>query len=41
VARRADRVHFRVTDTGIGMSPEQMVKLFQDFTQVDASTTRK
>ncbi|MET0397664.1 MAG: response regulator [Longimicrobiaceae bacterium] len=32
---------FRVADTGMGMSPEQLVKLFQDFTQADASTTRK
>ncbi|MBW3628751.1 MAG: response regulator, partial [Gemmatimonadetes bacterium] len=32
---------FRVADTGIGLRPEQIVKLFQDFTQADASTTRK
>ena len=32
VARRStDWVHFRVTDTGIGMSAEQMEKLFQEF----------
>jgi signal transduction histidine kinase/DNA-binding response OmpR family regulator len=30
-----------VSDTGIGMTPEQMGRLFQDFTQADASTTRK
>jgi CheY-like chemotaxis protein len=36
-----DWILFRVTDSGIGLGPEQIVKLFQDFTQADASTTRK
>ncbi|MFD0680335.1 MULTISPECIES: response regulator [unclassified Paenibacillus] len=32
---------FRVKDTGIGMTQEQLDKLFQPFTQADSSTTRK
>ncbi|HYH09307.1 MAG TPA: response regulator [Thermoanaerobaculia bacterium] len=37
----ADWVMFRVTDTGIGLGVEEVVRLFQPFTQADASTTRK
>ena len=34
-------IAFRVADTGIGMTPEQLDKLFQPFVQADASTSRK
>jgi signal transduction histidine kinase/CheY-like chemotaxis protein len=34
-------LHFRVQDTGIGLTAEQMSRLFQSFSQADTSTTRK
>jgi PAS domain S-box-containing protein len=34
-------LHFAVSDTGIGISDEGMDRLFQSFSQVDASTTRR
>ena len=37
----AERLLFRVTDTGIGMSPGQVARIFSPFEQADGSTTRK
>ncbi|WP_162241332.1 MULTISPECIES: response regulator [unclassified Methylobacterium] len=36
-----DWLTFQVSDTGIGMSSDQQARLFERFTQADASTTRK
>ncbi|WP_411268804.1 ATP-binding protein [Laspinema sp. D2d] len=36
-----DWIEFRVIDTGIGMTSEQMEQIFNAFTQADPSTTRK
>ncbi len=35
------QLHFSVRDTGIGIPPDRLPRLFQSFSQVDASTTRK
>ncbi len=39
-AGKQSRLEFEVRDTGIGISPEKMPKLFASFTQIDAATTR-
>ena len=41
VAAGKVELHFSVRDTGIGLSSEQMSRLFQSFSQADSSTTRK
>lgn len=37
----SQRLFFDVADTGIGMTPAQLARLFQAFTQADDSTTKK
>jgi signal transduction histidine kinase/DNA-binding response OmpR family regulator len=40
-AATGSTISFRVSDTGIGMSPAETAKLFQAFTQVDTATTKR
>ena len=40
VQDRADVVEFKVSDTGIGMTAEQLGRLFQAFAQAETSTSR-
>ncbi|HTW26655.1 MAG TPA: response regulator [Acetobacteraceae bacterium] len=41
VRREAGQIAFTVSDTGIGMTEEQLGRLFQAFSQADSSTTRR
>lgn len=41
IGRRGDDVRFAVMDSGIGMTEEQLQRLFTAFEQADSSTTRK
>ncbi len=40
-AEDRDWIRFEVADTGIGMTPEQQIKVFEEFSQADSSTTRE
>jgi PAS domain S-box-containing protein len=41
ITKEAITITFSIADTGIGMSPEELDKLFHSFSQTDASNTRK
>ena len=41
IEARGSELHVAVKDSGIGLTPEGMAKLFQSFSQADSSTTRK
>jgi signal transduction histidine kinase len=41
VADGREWIELSVSDTGIGMTPEQQAKLFEEFSQADSSTARR
>jgi signal transduction histidine kinase len=41
MANGRDVIELSVSDTGIGMTPEQQAKLFEEFTQADATTAQR
>jgi signal transduction histidine kinase len=41
IANGSDWIELAVIDSGIGMTPEQLTKLFQEFSQAEASTAKK
>jgi signal transduction histidine kinase len=41
VVEGRDWIEFAVSDTGIGMTPQQQAKLFEEFSQADATTARQ
>jgi CheY-like chemotaxis protein len=41
VTREQDQLHFNIQDTGIGIASERLERIFEPFTQADASVTQR